>query len=63
MNTDTPSVEGKPEDRLDVARTVYKSLVAQYPDRLIVLCNDRGLMLAHTDGNRDVATGSPLSEE
>jgi hypothetical protein len=35
------------EDRLEIARALYKSLVARYSDRLIILYDDRGLMLAH----------------
>jgi hypothetical protein len=65
MNPYAPSVEAEPEReaRLDVARKLYKSLVAQYPDRLIILCDDGGLMLAHADGKRDAATWSPVSEQ
>ena len=49
------------EDRLAIARALYKSLVAQYPGRLIILHDDRGLMLAHTDDNRDATARSLLS--
>ena len=45
------------EDRLAVARALYDSLVAQYPGRLIIFYDDRGLMLAHTDNNRDASDG------
>ena len=32
--------------RLDIARRVYKALVAQDPDRLIMLCDAGGRVLA-----------------
>ena len=60
MNTYASSVEPERKEQLHVARELYKSLLARYPDRLIILCDDRGLMLARTD--RDAATGSLLSE-
>ena len=41
--------EREREDRLNLACTLYKSLVAQYPDRLITLCDDRGRVLARSD--------------
>jgi hypothetical protein len=53
----------KREDRLDIARALYKSLVARYSDRLIILYDDRGLMLAHTDDSRDATAGSFPSEQ
>ena len=37
------------KDRLDIARTLYKSLVAQYPDKLITLCDDRARVLVHCE--------------
>ena len=45
MSTRTP---GSDDDRkrLDIARRVYKALVAQDPDRLIMLCDARGCVLA-----------------
>ena len=49
--------------RLDIARALYKSLVAQYPDRLIILHDDRGVMLARTDDHRDATARSRLSEQ
>ena len=51
------------EHRLDIARALYKSLVARYSDRLIILYDDRGLMLAHTDNNRDASDGLLLSKQ
>jgi hypothetical protein len=45
------TLERQPErqDRLDIAGTLYKSLVAEYPDKLIILHDDREVMLASTD--------------
>ncbi|MGA8322329.1 MAG: hypothetical protein WBE48_02115 [Xanthobacteraceae bacterium] len=51
------------EDRLTVARALYKSLVAYYPDKSIMLYDDCGLMMAHTDDNRDPPTGALPSEQ
>jgi hypothetical protein len=53
MNTYAPSVEAEPvlEDRLDIARALYKSLVAQYPDKMITLCDDRARVLSHSEGD------------
>ena len=41
--------------RLDIARRVYKALVAQDPDRLIMLCDagGRGAGLSRMAGNED----------
>ena len=53
MNTYAPTIEAEieREDRLDVARTLYKSLAARYPDRLIILCDERArVLLAQTSG-------------
>ncbi len=36
------------DDRLTVARTLYKLMVAQHPERLVVLC-DQGWVLARSD--------------
>jgi hypothetical protein len=36
------------DDRLTVARTLYKLLVAQHPGRLVMLC-DQGCVLARSD--------------
>jgi len=48
MKTHAPNVEARleREARLDIAHTLYKSLVAQYPDRLMILCDDCGLAVA-----------------
>ena len=47
MNAYAPTIEAEieREDRLDVARTLYKSLAARYPDRLIILCDERARVL------------------
>ena len=60
------AVERQPEceDRLDLARALYKALVAEYPDKSIMLYDDHGVMLlAHTDGGRDVTASLLLSEQ
>jgi hypothetical protein len=49
MNIYAPGVEPEREDRLTVALRLYKSLVAQYPERLITLCDDRGRVVARSD--------------
>jgi hypothetical protein len=51
MNTHTPGIDGdrKRADRLDVARKLYKALVAEYPGRLITLCDGRGRALARSE--------------
>jgi hypothetical protein len=36
------------DDRLTVARTLYKLMVAQHPGRLVMLC-DQGRVLARSD--------------
>ena len=48
MSTHTP---GSNDDRkrLDIARRVYKALVAQDPDRLITLCDAGGRVLARNE--------------
>jgi len=33
------------DDRLDIARRVYRAMCAQYPDRLIALCDGGGRIL------------------
>jgi hypothetical protein len=57
MNTDAPSVKAEleREDRLDIAHALYKALAAQYPDRLIILCDDRARVLAHREGYANIA--------
>ena len=63
MNIYAPGVEAEREreDRLDVARTLYKFLVAQYPDRLITLCDDRARVLARSDRPETMPSGPPVS--
>ena len=53
MTTYAPSIDAEleREDRPDVAPMLYKSLVAHYPDRLIILCDDRARVLAQTGGS------------
>jgi len=48
MSTYTP---GRDDDqkRLDIARRLYKALVAQDPDRLITLCDGSGRVLARSE--------------
>jgi hypothetical protein len=59
MNNYPPSVKAEleREDRLDVARVLYKSLLAQYPNKSIILCDDHARVLAHNDGYGDAAIG------
>jgi hypothetical protein len=38
--------------RLDIARRLYEALVAQYPDRLITLCDGGGRVLARSEPRR-----------
>jgi hypothetical protein len=40
---------GDDNERLDIARKLYKALVAQYPDWLITLCDGSGRVLAHSE--------------
>lgn len=37
------------DDPIDVARRLYRALRIRYPDRLITLCDSRGLLLARSD--------------
>jgi hypothetical protein len=48
MSTPTPGSDGD-QTRLDIARRVYKALVAQDPDRLIMLCDAGGCVLARNE--------------
>ena len=52
MNTDAPGVEAEleREDRLDIAHALYNALAAQYPDRKIMLFDQRARVLAHREG-------------
>ena len=45
MSTRTFDTDGD-QKRLDIARRVYQALVAQDPDRLIMLCDAGGCVLA-----------------
>ena len=52
----TPSsarAERKRSERLDIARTLYQALVAQDPDRVIILCDGSGRVLARSERRRD----------
>ncbi len=40
--------EGASDDRLTIARTLYKLMVAQHPGRLVMLCDD-GCVVARSD--------------
>jgi hypothetical protein len=48
MGTDTPGGDDD-QKRLDIARRLYKALVAQNPDRLITLCDASGRVLAQSE--------------
>jgi hypothetical protein len=48
MSTHTSGIEAD-RKRLDIARKLYKTLVAQYPDRLITLCDGSGRVVAHSE--------------
>jgi hypothetical protein len=63
MRSPKASTSRQPEReyQLDVAGALYRALVAKYPDKSIMLYDDRGVMLAHTDNSRDAA-GSLLSK-
>jgi len=40
------------DDRLDIARRIYRAMCAQYPDRLITLCDEDGRVLGNTSSAR-----------
>jgi hypothetical protein len=40
------------DDRLDIARRLYRAMCAQYPDRLITLYDGRGRILEKTSSVR-----------
>ena len=48
MSTDTSDIDAD-HKRLDIARRLYKALVAQDPDRLIMLCDGSGRVLARNE--------------
>jgi hypothetical protein len=56
MSTRTFDIDAD-RKRLDIAGRVYKALVAQDPDRLIVLCDAGGRVLARNERrpNEDAA--------
>jgi hypothetical protein len=43
------ALERKRADRLDIARRLYRALVAQDPDRVITLCDGGGRVVARHD--------------
>ena len=49
MSTHTPG-SNDDQKRLDIARRLYKALVAQDPDRLIMLCDGNGRCWPATNG-------------
>ena len=48
MSTDTSNIDVDYK-RLKLARRLYKALVVQNPDRLIMLCDASGRVLARTE--------------
>jgi hypothetical protein len=48
MSTPTPGGDTD-RKRLDIARRLYQALVAQDPDRLIILCDASGRVLARNE--------------
>jgi hypothetical protein len=48
MSTDTSNIDVDYK-RLNIARRLYKALVAQNPDRLITLCDASGRVLAQSE--------------
>jgi hypothetical protein len=48
MSTDTSNIDVDYK-RLNIARRLYKALVAQNPDRLIMLCDASGRVLAQSE--------------
>ena len=46
---DTPDARRKSAERLDIARRVYRALVAQAPDRVITLRDGRRKVVARHD--------------
>jgi hypothetical protein len=48
MSTHTFDIDAD-DKRLDIARELFKALVAQYPDWVITLCDGSGRMLAHSE--------------
>ena len=48
-DADTPDARRKRAERLEIARRVYRALVAQAPDRVITLCDGRRKVVARHD--------------
>jgi hypothetical protein len=50
ISSETPNaVERKRERRLEIARQLYETLVAQDPNRAITLCDEAGNVVARHD--------------
>ena len=49
MSTPTSGIDADNQRRLDIARRLYKALVAQNPDRLVTLCDGSGRVLARSE--------------
>ena len=60
MSTHTSGIDAN-HKRLDVARTLYKALVAQDPDRQITLCDGSGRMLVRSERRRNEDTDEKAS--
>jgi hypothetical protein len=56
----SPERQPEHEDRLDIARALYRALTAQYAETSIILFDGDGQMLAQTHDSRDA--GSLLLE-
>jgi hypothetical protein len=57
MSTHTFDIDAD-DKRLDIARELFKALVAQYPDWVITLCDGSGRMLAHSERRPEVEMAS-----
>ena len=54
MGTHTSRIDDD-QKRLDIARRLYKALVAQNPDRVIMLCDAGGRVLARNERRNEDA--------
>jgi hypothetical protein len=54
MGTHTSRIDDD-QKRLDIARRLYEALVAQNPDRLIMLCDAGGRVLARNERRNEDA--------
>lgn len=55
-NQDLPN-----EDRLDIARRIYRLMCLQYPDRHLILADSRGAIVARSDDPSMPLAGNKLS--